>query len=1498
MLFIANTSSYAVVPNPKNISLSSAFTIEFWAQSSSFIAHAGLLEQVNKGDTGAFSIGFTSGDSLVVTLKLNTGIITLTTANIPNIQDWQHYALTFTPNDSIRIYINGILQTSRQTSAKNLFISTDSILIGHSNLSGVTFTGNMDEVRIWSIARSQSEILSFMKNSLSGKETGLAAYYSFDDDPATFTFHDFSGKKNEGKLLSSAALTSSTSPVTGPAASAYMLASKESSVIFPNLICATSADTLVHIYNRGTQQVNIDPVGFQLGTVFSAATTGFPLPPDSTHIGTVQVHVAPTKPGLYRDTLIIPSTTICGGTIRIPVELQFDKIAIAFEDTNFSLRFGGKDLLPCDLPHPSQTLLKNTGTKSVTIGSLKFSTPGDIQLTSPPLPFIIAAGKSQVITFTVLPGTAGAINTTLTATSNECQSIAKITFQGKRIVPQFSIPDHVNYPTIHLPQTTINLDTTIFLKNTGTALLSANPNITLLVGPGFRLLSPPAGLATIQPDSTLAIKIRFTTTECGTFETALHFQDQNDCGIDTLIPITITVLGPDVSARNSSVNLGASCGAHDTTITLVNRSGRNVIIGKPLFDEDSVLQVLNTTLPKSMAAGDSIKVTIRFSPAQPGGYSVNVRFPLSPCGDAILNVHGLIGVGNIALSDSSLDFGNGCDLGASTAKQIITNHAGRSITITNASLEGSQNFSVTNPSMPFTLANNESKEITVAFTPQQLGTLESGRMNLYDSGCFVTRFPVRGVREKANFMWKPGFAEFGTVCPGQVGTVNVSLQNLGFGNDTVLSYRFIPASNVFRTPNILGTVIPHGAAKLFSVTFSPNDTGEFIGNLEIVLAPCKDTTIVTVHGIGGPPAVLSLNPAILDFGTIKFGTSDSLCSVLSNPSCIELHIGLDSIHSGVSPFTVSQTSKDKLPDSVNLSDPMTLCFTFLPFKIGSFETSDTVRIGSQQKIITLRGKAGISDLKFRPRSIDFGDVLSGTSKPFQLNIQNTGSYPASLTTTVQPSPDFSPMPNSQTIGGSSFVNPSIIFTPSVLGLQTSIIVFSWEDHLDTIFLRGKGIKPGLALPSSLIDFTKVRVNHDSVIGVWVKNTLPTDPINVTSVSIGGNFQVSPLGSRTIFAGDSAKYLITYSPTNEVKDSSTFILHSNIAGDAFLPVRGEGVEAHLKVDSTSIDFGDVGIGLSKNSNLKVSNTGGYPLTITTVQNVLSEFNTSTGGLLLIPPDSSLNYIVSFSPARAKTYIDTLRIFADAPEISVAVALRGRGVFQPFGIPEVTYSIPDRNAKVGDIIDLPVSIAGKDLPLFTIDSFRVDLSYDPGVIFFHDSIQTAGTLSDGYKMKFERLAHDSIIRISGSGKSVTPVAGRFFILEAEALLGKYDSTRIFIASSDPVNTASLLSSSGEFVVTDCGNYRGGIIYKGNYSVSKVNPNPVSSVAHLEYELGLPGRVHLDLYDALGRHIRAIVDDDQTKGIHSAAFSTEGIPSGEYIYVLKSLEYENKGSLIISK
>ena len=90
-----------------------------------------------------------------------------------NDNTWHHVAFTF-DGTTTKLYVDG-----------NEVDSSDlaSGLTPHPvpiSIIGNNFLGKMDEVRIWNIPRTQTDIQSTMNGTLSGNETGLLAYYPMD----------------------------------------------------------------------------------------------------------------------------------------------------------------------------------------------------------------------------------------------------------------------------------------------------------------------------------------------------------------------------------------------------------------------------------------------------------------------------------------------------------------------------------------------------------------------------------------------------------------------------------------------------------------------------------------------------------------------------------------------------------------------------------------------------------------------------------------------------------------------------------------------------------------------------------------------------------------------------------------------------------------------------------------------------------------------------------------------------------------------------------------------------------------------------------------------------------------------------------------------------------------------------------------------------------------------------------------------------------------------
>ncbi len=91
---------------------------------------------------------------------------------------WYHLAATY-DGSTLKAYKNGVLISSTVTNG-GMYSNANVLALGkHPSLSNF-FTGEMDEVRIWTTVRTVSEISSNMNNELLGTESGLYAYYNFN----------------------------------------------------------------------------------------------------------------------------------------------------------------------------------------------------------------------------------------------------------------------------------------------------------------------------------------------------------------------------------------------------------------------------------------------------------------------------------------------------------------------------------------------------------------------------------------------------------------------------------------------------------------------------------------------------------------------------------------------------------------------------------------------------------------------------------------------------------------------------------------------------------------------------------------------------------------------------------------------------------------------------------------------------------------------------------------------------------------------------------------------------------------------------------------------------------------------------------------------------------------------------------------------------------------------------------------------------------------------
>ena len=167
------------------------------------------------------------GNSYNFLIDDGAGIKQVSAVNIVQLNVWQHVAGTW-DGSSIRIYVDGVLQnTTTGVNGSSFRTSSNSFAVGYG-ASGEAFSGDVDEVRIWSSVRTQSQISANSNVELSGNEPDLLVYYQFNqgidggDNSSETILNDITANGNNGTLLNfdlNGATSNwlSGSPVTTPA---------------------------------------------------------------------------------------------------------------------------------------------------------------------------------------------------------------------------------------------------------------------------------------------------------------------------------------------------------------------------------------------------------------------------------------------------------------------------------------------------------------------------------------------------------------------------------------------------------------------------------------------------------------------------------------------------------------------------------------------------------------------------------------------------------------------------------------------------------------------------------------------------------------------------------------------------------------------------------------------------------------------------------------------------------------------------------------------------------------------------------------------------------------------------------------------------------------------------------------------------------------------------------------------------------------------------------
>lgn len=192
-------------------------TYQAWFRIPSIPANSDRILQRGNDGTGGWSLQI----DVNAAGRLSAGIsatpdtfITGATVLTPNT--WYQATFVFENNNSLRLYLNGNLEASIAIGNRTLRNSDNRLRIGVGNLASEHFNGDIDEVRVWNKVLNATDILNTMNCELQATETGLVAYYKFNqgndsvNNSTVNSLLDSSSNSNNG-TLTGFALTGTTS---------------------------------------------------------------------------------------------------------------------------------------------------------------------------------------------------------------------------------------------------------------------------------------------------------------------------------------------------------------------------------------------------------------------------------------------------------------------------------------------------------------------------------------------------------------------------------------------------------------------------------------------------------------------------------------------------------------------------------------------------------------------------------------------------------------------------------------------------------------------------------------------------------------------------------------------------------------------------------------------------------------------------------------------------------------------------------------------------------------------------------------------------------------------------------------------------------------------------------------------------------------------------------------------------------------------------------------
>jgi hypothetical protein len=207
--------------------------------------------------------------------------------------------------------------------------------------------------------------------------------------------------------------------------------------------------------------------------------------------------------------------------------------------------------------------------------------------------------------------------------------------------------------------------------------------------------------------------------------------------------------------------------------------------------------------------------------------------------------------------------------------------------------------------------------------------------------------------------------------------------------------------------------------------------------------------------------------------------------------------------------------------------------------------------------------------------------------------------------------------------------------------------------------------------------------------------------------------------------------------------------------------------------------------------------------------------------------------------------------------------------------------------GDILSLPISyepIVEGRVPTTELTFF---VAFNPRMLDVQ-GVDGTGTLTQGWELVDRRVVHGRgmllTLRMGGGGKPLAG-SGRLTNLQMKVLRSDSISTPLDIrlaGVSRGCMTAEIDSGFAFQLSAECAAHSR-LVYTGNELLKQSLPNPAHDVVRIPFRVPEAGHVTLTIYDAAGREVVRLIDEERPVGDTGIDVDTGDLPAGRYFYRL---------------